>query len=80
MEKAFTQQVLQDLPGLTLLSECQCYKPGVGFTCKAMDIGLESFVQCLEKSSRWCPFSVPCADSRFCKCPARVYCVKELEK
>ncbi|UCD87349.1 MAG: hypothetical protein JSV01_06225 [Desulfobacterales bacterium] len=80
MEKAPIQQTVEAMPGLKLLTECERYKPEVGFTCKAMDIGLESFVQCLEKSSRWCPFSVPYGHSNFCKSPARVYVAKELKR
>lgn len=79
MKSSFIPQVIQDLPGHTLLSECQSYKPELGFTCNALDIGLDSYVRCLEQGSE-CLFAVPYADSRFCKCPARVYFVKELEK
>jgi hypothetical protein len=80
METAFIQQAIETMPGLTLLGECKCYKPGAGFSCKAIDVGLDSYVECLEKHSYWCPFSVPYADSSFCKCPARVYVAKELKK
>jgi hypothetical protein len=79
MENAFMQQVVGGLPGLTLLAECERYEPGVGFACKAIDVGLDSYVRCLEEDSE-CLFSVPCTDSLFCKCPARVYFAKELEK
>jgi hypothetical protein len=80
MGKALIQQTVETMPGLRLLAECKRFKPGIGFTCKAKDIGLDSFVQCLEKDARWCPFSVSYAYSYFCKSPARVYAVKELEK
>ena len=79
MENPYIQQVVGGLPGLTLLSECKRYEPGVGFACNAIDVGLDSYVRCLEEDSE-CPFSVPYTDSLFCKCPARVYFAKELEK
>jgi hypothetical protein len=78
MENAFIQQVVGGLPGLTLLAECKRYEPGVGFTCNAIDVGLDSYVRCLEEDSE-CPFLVPYTDALFCKCPARVYFAKELE-
>jgi hypothetical protein len=28
---------------------CKWYKPGCGFTCEAMDIGVDAYVKCLEK-------------------------------
>jgi hypothetical protein len=80
MEKAYMQHIEETMAGLKLLTACKRYEPGVGFTCKAMDVGLDSFVECLEKDSHWCPFSVPYADSNFCKSPARVYAAKELKQ
>jgi hypothetical protein len=68
------------LGGLTLPKEFKWFKPGLGFTCKAKDIGLESFVNCLEIDSYMCPFSVFYGYSNYCSCPARVHAAKELEK
>jgi hypothetical protein len=79
MTNTLMQQVVEGFPGLTLLAECKRYEPGVGFDCNAIDVGLDSYVRCLEEDSE-CPFSVPCTDYLFCKCPARVYFAKELEK
>jgi hypothetical protein len=62
-----------------LYKDCKWFKPGLGFSCKAKDIGLKSFVQCLEKDSFICPFSVSYAYTYYCNCPARIYMIKELE-
>ena len=80
MVKTHIQQMKKSLAWQKLLAECKRYKPGVGFTCKAIDVGLDSFVECLEKDSCRCPFSVSYAYSYFCKSPARVLAAKELEK
>ena len=80
MEKAHMQETKNAMAGLKLLAECKRYEPGFGFICKAKDVGLDSFVQCLEKDSRLCVFSVPYAHSYYCKSPARVRAVKELRK
>jgi hypothetical protein len=63
------------LDGLTLPKDFKWFKPGLGFTCKAKDIGLESFVECLEMDS--CPFSIPFGYTHYCKCPARVHEAKK---
>jgi len=80
MLKTNIQQMKESLAGQKIFAECKRYKPGVGFICKAKDIGLDIFVQCLEKDSRRCPFSVRYSRSYFCKSPARVHAAKELEK
>jgi hypothetical protein len=80
MGKELIQQFfLEDMPGQKLLAECKRYEPGVGFTCKAKDVGLDSYVECLEKDSPWCPFSVSHGYSYYCKSPARVYFAKKVK-
>ena len=59
---------------------CKWYKPGFGFTCKARDNGLESFVECLEMHSYMCKSSVFYGYSYYCSSPARVHIAKELKK
>ncbi len=44
--------------------------------CKAKDIGIESFLECLEEDSRDCPFTLPFGNSFLCQCPLRVYLAK----
>jgi hypothetical protein len=80
MVKTHIQQMKESLAWQKLLAECKRYKRGVGFTCKAIDVGLDSFVECLEKDSSSCVFSISYAHSYFCKSPARVRAAKELEK
>lgn len=51
--------------------------------CRARDIGLESFLLCLEEkngSPKVCTFSVSFGDVFFCQCPLRVYIAKKLKK
>ncbi len=58
----------------------ECYKSGFENLCKAKDIGLRGFVECLEKNPRACKFSLSFGYSYFCQCPLRIYIVKELGK
>ncbi|UCG79659.1 MAG: hypothetical protein JSV60_06650 [Desulfobacterales bacterium] len=80
MEKTHIQQTKESLAKLKLLAEYKRFKPGVDFICRAKHIGLHSFVQCLEKDSRSCEFSIRYSNSYFCKSPARVFAAKELNK
>jgi hypothetical protein len=70
---AHMQKVRKAINGLVLPKNFKWFKPGIGFTCKARDIGLGSFAQCLEKSSFMCPFSVSFDNLYFCKCVPRVF-------
>lgn len=47
--------------------------------CRAKNIGLESYLQCEEKSPYKCNYSLPFGESNFCKCPLRMYLSKELK-
>jgi hypothetical protein len=58
MEKTHIQQIKESFAKQRLLAGCKRFQPGVGFICKAKDIGLHSFVHCLEKDSQGCEFSV----------------------
>jgi hypothetical protein len=71
---------IEKATGPRLLEECRYFKPGVGFQCKVRDVGLYSYVECLEIDSRTCPFSLFYAYTNYCSCRARVLIAKALEK
>jgi len=79
MEQAHVQEVEEVIYGIRLPKDFKHYKPEVGFTCKTKDVALDSYVECLEKDSHECPFSMSYADSHYCTSPARVYVTKILE-
>jgi len=58
----------------------QCYKSGLKALCKAKDIGITSYLQCLEENAFGCQFSVRFGNKYYCECPLRVYIGKELKK
>ena len=58
----------------------RCCKSQFKLLCKAKDIGLETYLKCLEEDPRSCPVSVPFGDGYFCECPLRVYIAKKLKK
>jgi hypothetical protein len=79
-EGANFQEVEKAINGLRMPKDFKWFKPGLGFTCKAKDIGLGSFAECLEAQSYMCPFSVSFDNSYYCKCFPRVYIATELKK
>jgi hypothetical protein len=58
----------------------ECCNPEFDPPCKAQDVGLETFVECLEDDSYKCVFSICLGGEYLCKCPLRVYIAKKLKK
>jgi hypothetical protein len=56
----------------------RCYKSDFKDICKAKDIGLQSYILCLDKNPQKCNFSIFFFDENLCKCPMRIYLLKEL--
>jgi hypothetical protein len=79
MKQAHMMVIERAIKGLKLPPNFKWHTPGMGFTCKAEDVGLGSFVKCLENENGACPFSMPYADSNYCKCFARIYMARELK-
>lgn len=58
----------------------RCYESGFDDLCSAKDIGIESFLLCLEEKPEDCKFSVPIQGPYLCHCPLRIYLCKKLRK
>ena len=56
--------------------DCHCHKAGDGVLCKAEDIGLETFLVCLERNSRECDFSIGFGNLFFCSSAIRISVAK----
>jgi hypothetical protein len=74
MEQIYVQKIEQ------LLKYCpegsKCHKQKVENLCKAEDVGLESFLQCLEKAPFECTSALSYDGSYYCACRPRVYIAK----
>jgi hypothetical protein len=71
---------IEDLIEKQTTEDFKCYDLGTGVLCNGKDIGLESFILCLEKRPEKCNFSFPFGTGFFCKCPLRIYIAKEFKK
>ncbi len=80
MKKKHEREVSQILNGLKCSKDFICYTSGLEKLCKAMDIGLEKSLVCLESNPQDCKFSVRYGGSHFCRCPLRVYIAKKVVK
>ena len=72
------------LPEIARDLEClkgfSCYQSGFKDLCKARDIGINTFLECLEKDANECMFSFQLDVSFLCECPLRIYIAKNLKK
>jgi hypothetical protein len=57
-----------------------CYESGLETLCRARDIGVELFLECMEENPKRCSFSVPVGIASLCHCPLRAYIAKKLKK
>jgi hypothetical protein len=57
-----------------------CYRSKFKGLCSAKDIGLQSYLLCMEKDPQKCDFSFFFIDEYLCKCPIRICIAKELKK
>ncbi len=80
MEQDYRKELEAIINGMTCPKDFKCYQAGLEKLCKAKDIGLQSFLECLEEYPRDCKFSLMFGDSFFCNCPLRVYIGKNLKK
>jgi hypothetical protein len=62
------------------LEGCACQKKQrIDNLCKARDVGLERFVECLEKYPFECPYSMLLSSVYYCKYPLRISIAKQLK-
>ena len=74
------KQIEELMQGIQCPKNFKCADNGFERLCEAVDIGLESFIQCREKNPSTCAFSMPFGNNYFCSCPLRVYLLKKLKK
>ena len=74
------RQIEQIIRGMKCQKNFTCYKSRFTELCEAKDIGMQTFIECLDESSLGCNFSLPFGSKYFCKCPLRIYVSKKLKK
>ncbi len=80
MKKTHKKQIEKILGAFQCPKDYVCYTSGMEKLCRAEDIGLESFLVCLDKDPTACPFSVHFGEMFFCQCPLRMYISRKVTK
>jgi hypothetical protein len=56
-----------------------CHKQRIESFCKARDVGMETFVECLEEDPYECPYSMLLDSVHYCKHPLRIHIAKKVK-
>ena len=80
MEQDYEKEIKKLIGGITCPKDFECYRSGFHKLCKAKDVGVELFLECLEDLPQKCKFSVMIGRSYLCQCPLRYYIFKKLKK
>jgi hypothetical protein len=79
-DEAHRKRIEEIIAAMQCPKDFECYKSRFTKLGKARDIGLKSFLVCLEENPELCQFSLQFGNSYFCTCPLRVYIARELKK
>jgi hypothetical protein len=80
MKDGDRKKIEEIMAGMQCPKNFRCSEGGFEHLCKATDIGLDNYLNCLEKNPANCPFALSFALRPFCQCPLRVYLAKKLKK
>jgi len=76
-----TRQKLDEIIGLVKCpKDFKCANNGFEGLCKARDVGLNNYLECLEDNPAQCKFSLLFGYTYLCVCPIRVFIAKKLKK
>ena len=74
------KKIEEIMGGMKCSKNFKCAESGFEHLCRAKDLGLESYLDCLEKKPGECPFALSFGHGFLCQCPLRVYLAKKLKK
>lgn len=80
IDQQHKRQIEKIISQMQCSKDFKCYRQKFTNLSKVRDIGMETFVECLEEQPQQCEFLTPFGYKYFCKCPLRVYVAKNLEK
>jgi hypothetical protein len=71
-------QIEQIMSEIDCPRDFPCYKSGFEKLGKIRDVKAEGLLECLEKDSEDCQFSLPFGEVTSCLCPLRIYVASEM--
>jgi hypothetical protein len=79
MKEEFRKKINEIMAGMHCPKDFKCAATGLNQLCKARDVGLDNYLECLEENRQGCPFALSFGNGYFCQCPLRVYLAKKLK-
>jgi hypothetical protein len=80
MEESTKRELEKIIGQMKCPKDFVCYTSGFKALCKAEDVGMKSYLKCLEEKPTDCVFSLGYAESYYCTCPLRCYIAKKVGK
>jgi hypothetical protein len=80
MEQNHKKEIKEIIGQMKCPRDFRCYKSGFEALCKARNIGIEPFLECLEETPQECKFSLFLGRLYLCQCPLRAYIANRLKK
>lgn len=80
MEKGRREEIEQIISEFKCPKDFKCYRSGLETLCRAKDVGIESFLLCLEQDPQKCRFSLRLETQYLCECPLRNYIARRFKK
>lgn len=80
MDEEHRKKIQEIINGMECPEGFKCCEADFENVCKAEDIGIESFLKCLEEKPQKCKFSMSFGYGHLCQCPLRIYIAKKLKK
>ena len=79
MKKDIDKEIEEIIGQMKCPKDFSCYRSGFKELCKAKDIGIEGYLECLEKNPMKCKFAMSFGVLFVCKCPLRYYLAQNSE-
>ena len=80
MKRNYRKEIEEIIGAIRCPKNFICYRSGFEKLCKAKDIGMESFLECLEDKPVKCHLTLYVNNVLYCQCPLRIFISKKLKK
>jgi len=64
---------------ISCVKDVRCFTSGFKNICKAKEIGSDSYLECLDENPKLCNFSSSVDGTHHCRCPLRIYILKNMQ-
>ena len=79
MKEEVRRKITEIIGEMHCPKDFECAESGFEELCRVRNIGLESYLECLEPDAKYCMFNLPFGKRYYCRCPLRVYLAQTLK-